>query len=304
MAPDAHRNRVSWGDALVEVLLGDRPVGDGHPAYVLAEIGINHNGDMSIAKKLIDVAVLAGCEGVKFQKRTVDVVYTPEELAKPRETPFGTTNGELKRALEFGQEQYDQIDAYCRSKPIEWTASCWDEGSVDFIDRFDPPFYKIASASLTDDGLLRHTRSKGKPIVLSTGMSTLEQIDHAAEVLGKEDLILLHCCSAYPSQYSDLNLRVIPVLRERYGIPVGYSGHETGIASSVAAVALGACMVERHISLDRSMWGSDQAASLEPNGISRVVRDIRLVETAMGDGVKRVAEAEVPVMQKLRRVGL
>jgi N-acetylneuraminate synthase len=288
----------------VEVLLGGRPVGDGHPAYVLAEIGINHNGDIGIAKRLIDVAVLAGCEGVKFQKRTVDVVYTPEELAKPRETPFGTTNGELKRALEFGQEQYAQIDAYCRSKPIEWTASCWDEGSVDFIDQFDPPFYKIASASLTDDNLLRHTRSRGKPIVLSTGMSTLEQVDHAVEVLGKDDLVILHCCSAYPSQYCDLNLRTIPVLRERYGVPIGYSGHETGIASTVAAVALGACLVERHISLDRAMWGSDQAASLEPNGIMRVVRDIRLVETSMGDGVKRVADSEVPVMQKLRRVGL
>jgi N-acetylneuraminate synthase len=288
----------------MELLLGGRPVGDGHPCYVIAEIGINHNGDIEVAKRLVDVAVLAGCEAVKFQKRTVDVVYTPEELAKPRETPFGTTNGELKRALEFGREQYQEIDAYCRTKPIAWTASGWDEASVDFIDEFDPPYYKVASASLTDDALLEHTRAKGKPVVLSTGMSTLEQIDHAVEVLGKEDLVLLHCCSAYPSQYRDLNLRAIPVLRERYGVPIGYSGHETGIASSVAAVALGACVVERHITLDRSMWGSDQAASLEPNGISRVVRDIRLVEEAMGDGVKRVADTEVPVMQKLRRVGL
>ena len=288
----------------MEVLLGGRPVGDGHPCYVIAEIGINHNGDLNLAKRLIDVAVLAGCEAVKFQKRTVDVVYTPEELAKPRETPFGTTNGELKRALEFGREQYQEIDAYSRTKPIAWAASCWDEASVDFIDEFDPPYYKVASASLTDDALLEHTRAKGKPVVLSTGMSTLEQIDHAVEVLGKEDLVLLHCCSAYPSQYRDLNLRVIPVLRERYGVPIGYSGHETGIASSVAAVALGACVVERHVTLDRSMWGSDQAASLEPNGITRVVRDIRLVEEAMGDGVKRVTDTEVPVMQKLRRVGL
>jgi N-acetylneuraminate synthase len=288
----------------MEVLLGDRAVGDGHRCYVIAEIGINHNGDPQIAERLIDVAAFAGCEAVKFQKRTVDVVYTPEELAKPRESPFGETNGDLKRALEFGQKEYEQIDAYCRTKSMAWTASPWDEASVDFVDQFDPPFYKIASASLTDDALLRHVRSKGKPIVLSTGMSTIEQIDHAVDVLGTNDLILLHCCSAYPSQYADLNLRAIPVLRERYGVPIGYSGHETGIASSVAAVVLGACIVERHVTLDRSMWGSDQAASLEPNGIMRVIRDIRLVEMAMGDGIKTIVPAEVPVMQKLRRVGL
>jgi N-acetylneuraminate synthase len=288
----------------MEVVLGDRAVGDGHPCFVLAEIGINHNGDIDIARKLIDVASFAGCEGVKFQKRTVDVVYSPEELAKPRESPFGETNGELKRGLEFGQAQYQRIDAYCREKPIMWTASCWDEASVDFIDQFDPPFYKIASASLTDDALLRHTRSKGKPIVLSTGMSTIDQVDHAVEVLGTHDLILLHTCSAYPALYPDLNLRVIPMLRDRYRVPIGYSGHETGIPSSVAAVALGACFVERHITLDRSLWGSDQAASLEPNGISRVIRDIRLVEDALGDGVKRSVPSEVPVMQKLRRVGI
>lgn len=287
-----------------EVLLGDRPVGDGHPAFVLAEIGINHNGDVKVAKKLIDVAVFAGCEAVKFQKRTVDVVYTPAELAKPRESPFGETNGDLKRGLEFGLPEYEEIDAYCRSKGIAWTASCWDEGSVDFIDQFDPPFYKIASASLTDDALLRHTRAKGKPIVLSTGMSTIEQLDHAVEVLGKADLVLLHTCSTYPAQYPELNLRVIPVLRERYGIPIGYSGHETGIASSVAAAVLGACIVERHVTLDRSLWGSDHAASLEPNGIIRVIRDIRLVEQALGDGVKAVVPSEIPIMQKLRRVGL
>ena len=288
----------------MEVLLGERPVGDGHPCFVLAEIGINHNGDAQIARKLIDVAAFAGCEGVKFQKRTIEIVYTPEELAKPRESPFGETNGDLKRALEFGKSEYAEIDDYSRRKPIAWTASCWDEASVDFIDKFNPPFYKIASASLTDDALLRRTRSKGKPIVLSTGMSTTEQIDHAVDVLGKEDLVLLHCCSAYPSQYADLNLRAIPALRQRYGVPIGYSGHETGIASSVAAATLGACIVERHITLDRSMWGSDQAASLEPNGIMRVVRDIRLVETALGDGVKSVLPSEIPIMQKLRRVGL
>jgi N-acetylneuraminate synthase len=288
----------------MEVLLGNRPVGDGHPCFVIAEIGINHNGDAQVAQKLIDVASLAGCEAVKFQKRTIDVVYTPEELAKPRETPFGATNGDLKRGLEFGLAEYEQIDLYCQTKPIAWTASCWDEASVDFIDQFNPPFYKVASASLTDDALLRRTRAKGKPIVLSTGMSTLDQIDHAVKVLGKEDLVLLHCCSTYPAQYAELNLRAIPVLRERYGVPIGYSGHETGIASSVAAAALGACVVERHVTLDRAMWGSDHAASLEPNGIMRVVRDIRLVEAALGDGVKAVLPSEVPIMKKLRRVGL
>jgi len=288
----------------MEVLLGERPVGDGHPCFVLAEIGINHNGDTQIAKKLIDVASFAGCEAVKFQKRTIDVVYTPEELAKPRESPFGETNDDLKRGLEFGQAEYQQIDEYCRHKPISWTASCWDEASVDFIDQFNPPFYKIASASLTDDALLRHTRAKGKPIVLSTGMSTLDQIDHAVDVLGKDNLVLLHCCSTYPAQYPELNLRAIPALRQRYDVPIGYSGHETGIASSVAAATLGACVVERHVTLDRSLWGSDHAASLEPNGIMRVIRDIRLVELALGDGVKSVVPSEIPIMKKLRRVGI
>jgi len=288
----------------MHVRLGDRIVGDGQPCLVLAEIGINHNGDVQLAKKLIDVASLAGCGAVKFQKRTIDVVYSPEELAKPRETSFGETNGDLKRGLEFGQSEYEQIDEYCRSKPIAWTASCWDQASVDFIQGFDPPFYKIASASLTDDDLLRHARATGKPIVLSTGMSTLEQIDHAVGVLGKDDLVLLHCCSTYPADYHELNLRAIGGLKERYGVPVGYSGHETGIASSVAAATLGACIVERHITLDRAMWGSDHAASLEPNGLMRLVRDIRLVEVALGDGAKAVIPTEIPIMEKLRRVGL
>ena len=285
-----------------KVQIGTHTIGDGYPCYVIAEIGINHNGDVAQAKRLIGVAAAAGCNAVKFQKRTVDVVYTPEELAKPRESPFGETNGDLKRGLEFGYEQYREIDRFARDCEIAWFASCWDEASVDFIDQFDPPCYKIASASLTDDALLYHTRSKGKPIILSTGMSTLEQIDHAVEVLGSTDLVLLHACSAYPAQYPELNLRVIPTLRERYGVPVGYSGHETGLPSSVAAAALGACVIERHITTDRSLWGSDQAASLEPNGINRLVRDIRLIESSMGDGVKRVLPSEVPVMQKLRRV--
>ncbi len=286
-----------------EVRVGSKLVGDGHPVYVVAEIGINHNGDIDLAKRLISVAVAAGCDAVKFQKRTIEVVYTAEELAKPRENPFGPTNGDLKRGLEFGLEEYQEIDRYCREAKIPWFASCWDEMSVDFINQFDVPCFKLASASLTDDNLLRHTRAAGKPLILSTGMTTIEQIDHALGVLGKEGLILLHACSTYPALYEELNLRAITTLRERYGLPVGYSGHETGLASSVAAVVLGACVVERHITLDRAMWGSDHAASLEPNGITRLIRDIRLVERSMGDGVKRVFEREKPIIQKLRRVG-
>jgi N-acetylneuraminate synthase len=285
------------------VRIGDHEIGDAQPCFIVAEIGINHNGSVEIAKKLIDAAALAGCDAVKFQKRTLDVVYTPEELAKPRENPFGATNGDLKRGLEFGEKEYKEIDAYCRDKNILWFASCWDEGSVDFIERLNPPCYKIASASLTDDNLLRHHKRYGRPIILSTGMSTLAEIDHAVEVLGLKDLVLLHCTSTYPSQVEELNLSAIRVLRERYGVPVGYSGHEVGLAPSVGAVALGACMVERHITLDRAMWGSDQAASVEWQGFWRLVKDIRALQQAMGDGVKRVYPSEVPIIKKLRRVG-
>jgi len=284
------------------IKIGDKLIGEGYPCYVTAEIGINHNGDIDLAKKLIDVAATADCNAVKFQKRTVDVVYSAEELGRLRESPFGTTNGDLKYGLEFGQEEYQEIDRYCKERKISWFASCWDEASVDFIEQFDVPCYKVASASLTDDNLLRHIRGKGRPILLSTGMSTLEQIDHAADVLGKKDLVILHATSTYPAFYEELNLRVIPALKQRYDVPVGYSGHETGLSTTIASVALGACMVERHITLDRSMWGSDQAASVESQGFMRLVRDIRLVETALGDGVKRVIEREVPIMKKLRRV--
>ena len=287
-----------------EIQIGDRLVGDGHPSYLIGEIGINHNGSLDLAKNIISVAKNAGWDAVKFQKRTINIVYSAEELAKPRENPFGATNGDLKRGLEFGIEQYRKIDEFCGEMDIPWFASPWDEPSVDFIAQFPIPCFKIASASLTDDALLRRIRATGKPVLLSTGMSTYEEIDKAVDILGKENLILLHTCSCYPSYYPELNLKMIPELRKRYGVPVGYSGHETGIPSSVAATALGACVVERHITLDRSMWGSDQAASLEPSGITRLARDIRLVEESMGDGVKRVEDREVAVMKKLRRVGL
>lgn len=288
----------------MSVIIAGRPIGAGNPCYVVAEIGINHNGDLEIAKRLIDVAASAGCSAVKFQKRTVEVVYSTAELARVRESPFGNTNGELKRALEFGKAQYTEIGAHCKKAGIAWFASPWDEASVDFLEGFGVPCHKVASASLTDDHLLRHIRATGKPIILSTGMSTMAQIDHAVEVLGREKLIILHATSTYPATYDELNLKVIPVLAKRFGVPIGYSGHETGIASSVASVALGASMVERHLTLDRAMWGSDQAASLEPNGMQRLLRDIRLVETSMGDGEKRLYEREIPIMEKLRRVGL
>ncbi|WP_447603671.1 N-acetylneuraminate synthase family protein [Nitrospira sp. Nam80] len=286
------------------VHIGKYTIGEGYPCFIVAEIGINHNGNVEIAKKLIDTAALGGCDAVKFQKRTVEVVYTPEELAKPRENPFGPTNGDLKRGLEFGNDQYAEINRYCAAKGILWYTSCWDEASVDFMEHFNPPCYKIASASLTDDALLRHHRRYGRPIILSTGMSTLQQVDHAVDVLGTTDLILLHCTSTYPSSVEELNLRGIQTLRERYDVPIGYSGHEVGLATSVAAAAMGACMIERHITLDRAMWGSDQAASIEPQGIWRLVKDVRAIERAMGDGKKCLYPSEIPVMNKLRRVGL
>lgn len=285
------------------VKIGSKWVGDGHPCFVTAEIGINHNGDLDLCKKLIDIAAISGCEAVKFQKRTVDVVYTQEELAKPRENPFGPTNGDLKRGLEFGLAQYQEIDRYCRAKGILWFTSCWDEKSVDFMEEFDPPCYKIASASLTDDNLLRHHKKTGRPMILSTGMSTMDQIHHAVDILGQDNLVLLHCTSTYPSKPEELNLNAIRTLQKEFSCPIGYSGHEVGLATTVAAVSMGACMIERHITLDRSMWGSDQAASVEPQGFMRLVRDVRVIEKAMGDGVKIIYESEKPIIAKLRRVG-
>lgn len=283
------------------IKIGNRAVGENQPCLFIAEIGINHNGDLDLAKQLIEAASRAGVEMVKFQKRTVDVVYSAEELARPRENPFGTTNGDLKRGLEFGKAQFDEIDRCCHEHGLMWTASCWDEGSVDFISAYAPPCFKIASASLTDDGLLRHHRATGKPIILSTGMSTIEEIDHAVSVLGTEQLVLLHTTSTYPSKLDELNLRMVQTLSDRYGVPCGYSGHETGLATSVAAVTLGATVIERHITMDRALWGSDQAASIEPHGFQRLVKDCRTVEAALGDGQKVVYQSELPVKAKLRR---
>ena len=288
----------------MKVRIGDRDVGEGCPCYVVAEVGINHNGDIKIAADLAKAAADSGCQAVKFQKRTVDVVYSAEELARPRESVFGNTNGDLKRGLEFDHSQYRTIDNFCSYYGVDWFASPWDLGSVDFLEEFNPNCYKIASASLTDTELISYVASIGKPVILSTGMSSLEQIDAAVDVVQMRGnpLILLHCVATYPSADADLNLNCIETLRHRYAVPVGYSGHEHGLATTLAAVALGACMVERHITLDRSMWGSDQAASLEPHAFLRLVRDIRAIESAMGDGVKRVLPAEVPIAAKLRRV--
>lgn len=284
------------------IRIGDKIVGEGQPAYVIAEIGINHNGSLDTAKQLIDIAAECGCDAVKFQKRTIDVVYTADELAKPRENPFGSTNGDLKRGLEFEYEQYSEIDNYCKKKDIAWFASCWDEEAVDFIGKFNPPCYKIASACLTDDNLLKHHRKFDKPIILSTGMADIKLIEHAVAILGEQNLILLHCTSTYPSKPEELNLRGITTLKNRFpNVPIGYSGHEVGLSTTTAAVVLGACVVERHITLDRSMWGSDQAASVEPQGLSRLVRDIRTVEKAIGDGIIKIYDSEQPIISKLRR---
>ena len=284
-----------------KVQIGDKWIGDGEPCFFIAEIGINHNGDIELAKQLIAAAKNAGADAVKFQKRTVDVVYSQAELDRQRESPFGTTNRDLKEALEFGVDEYIAIDVYCKEIGMMWAVSCWDEGAVDFIEQFNPPCYKIASASLTDDVLMRHHRKTGRPLIISTGMSSLEEMDHAVDVVGKENLIILHCTSTYPSKLSELNLKCIPALGDRYQVPIGYSGHEVGLSTSVGAAVLGACIVERHITLDRAMWGSDQAASVEPQGFKRMVSDIRAIEESMGDGNKVVYASEVPIREKLRR---
>ena len=284
------------------IKVGNTLVGQAQHCYIVAEIGINHNGSLDIAKKLIDVAVDSGCDAVKFQKRTIEIVYSKEELSKPRESPFGTTNGDLKKGLEFGMEEYSAINKYCKEKKITWFASCWDEASVDFIEQFDPPCYKIASASLTDDNLLKHHRKYGKPIILSTGMSSMQEIEHAISVLGSENLIVLHSTSTYPAKLEELNLKMITTLKTKFPFPIGYSGHEVGLSTSLAAFILGSCVLERHITLDRSLWGSDHSASVEPQGIQKLVRDLRICERALGNGVKQVYDSEIPIREKLRRI--
>lgn len=283
------------------VHLGGRPVGEGHPVYIMAEIGINHNGDLDTALKLVDLALMAGCDGVKFQKRTPELCVPEEQKSRMRETPWGYISYmEYRHRVEFGQEEYERIDAYCREKGIQWTASCWDMPSLEFITRFDVPALKVASASLTDHELLKAYRAKGKPLILSTGMSSMEQIREAVEVVGQDDLILCHSTSTYPCRIEELNLRMIQTLRKTFDCPVGYSGHEEGLPTTEAAVVLGARFIERHITLDRAAWGTDQAASVAPIGLIRLVNHIRDLERALGDGVKRVYESEKPLIEKLR----
>ncbi|GIV64228.1 MAG: N-acetylneuraminate synthase family protein [Chloroflexota bacterium] len=285
------------------VKIGDRWVGDGHPTYVVAEIGINHNGDIEIAKRLMDAAKHAGVDAVKFQKRTPELCTPPDQRNVMRETPWGyITYLEYRHKIEFGEEEYREVDRYAKEIGITWFVSVWDEPSVDFIEAFNPVAYKVPSAALTDHGLLRKLRSTGRPVILSTGMSTIDQIKAAVELLDMENLIICHTTSAYPCPPEELNLRMVQTLKETYPCPIGYSGHEVGLIPSVVAVALGACLVERHITLDRAMWGSDQAASVEPGGFERLVKYIRVTELSLGDGVKRVYDSELPSLKKLRRV--
>lgn len=284
------------------VTIGGIEVGAGRPCYVVGEIGINHNGDLSIAKQLMDVARHAGCQAVKFQKRTPEICTPKDQRDMLRDTPWGRmTYLEYRYRVEFDEAAYAAIDAHARELGLHWFASPWDEPSVDFLEQYNPVCHKVASASLTDDGLLRKLKATGRPVILSTGMSTMEEIRHAVSLLDRDRLVICHATSTYPCKPEELNLRMIGTLGREFGVPVGYSGHETGLQATLAAVTLGAVMVERHITLDRSMWGSDQAASVEPGGLERLVRDIRVIEAALGDGVKRVYDSELPAKARLRR---
>lgn len=287
-----------------ETKIGNRMVGDGHRVYIIAEIGINHNGDLDIAKRMIDAAVHAGADAVKFQKRTPDVATPADQKNQMRETPWGyITYLDYRYKVEFNEAQYREIDRYCRERKIDWMVSVWDEPSVDFMEQFDTPAYKIPSASLTDFNLIRKARVTGRPLILSSGMSTMDQIKKGIETAGAENLVMMHCTSTYPCEPEELNLRMVGTLRNEFpNIPIGYSGHEVGLVPTAVAVAFGACMVERHLTLDRAMWGSDQAASVEPSGFERLVKYIRVTEASLGDGVKKVYDSELGSMKKLRRV--
>jgi N-acetylneuraminate synthase len=285
------------------VAIGGVAIGPEEPVYVIAEIGLNHNGDVEIAKRLIDVAADSGAQAVKFQKRT-PAISTPEHMKNTlRETPWGTmTYLEYRYRVEFDREQYIEIGDYATLRGLSWFASPWDGIAVDFLEDLQVVAHKVASASVTDIAMLEALARTGKPIILSTGMSTLDQIDRAVEVLGTDNLVILHATSTYPLPPEEANIRMITSLRDRYeGVPIGYSGHERGLQISIGAVALGAVAVERHITLDRTMWGSDHAASLEPTGFEHLVRDIRVLSEAMGDGVKRIFPGELAPLAKLRR---
>lgn len=278
--------------------------GNRTPVFIIAEIGINHNGSLDLAKKMIAEARAAGCDAVKFQKRTPEICVPVDQWNIERDTPWGRmTYIEYRYRVEFGEEEFAAIDRYCKELGIAWFASCWDEPSVDFIEQFEPDLYKAASASLTDHSLLNKMKATGKPLIISSGMSTQEEILEAVANIGLDNLLIAHSTSAYPCPLEELNLCMITSLQKLFpNTPIGYSGHETGLATTLAAVALGARFIERHFTLDRAMWGSDQAASVEPTGMRRLVKDIRAVETALGDGVKKVYESEQKALKKLRRV--
>jgi sialic acid synthase SpsE len=286
-----------------KVSVGKKAIGAGEPVYIIAEIGINHNGDIAIAKQLMDVAVETGCDAVKFQKRTPEICVPEEQKSIPRETPWGTmTYFEYKKRIEFEQPEFEQIDAYAKKIGIDWFASPWDVPSVDFLESFNVPCQKIASACLTDSELLTAINKTKTTTILSTGMSSIEEIDKAVSLLDNVPLAIAQATSTYPAEASELNLRALQTFAEKYKVPVGYSGHERGLQVTIAAVALGATFIERHITLDRSMWGTDHSASLEPEGLKKLVRDIRIVELALGDGKKKVYDSEIPIRAKLRRV--
>jgi len=270
--------------------------------FIIAEIGINHNGDIKICKELIDIAKEAGCDAVKFQKRDINIVYTEDFLKSPRESLWGTTQRDQKLGLEFSQDDYDEIDAYCRRKNIDWFASAWDLNSQDFLKKYNTKFNKIASAMIVYDDLLNKVASEGKHTFISTGMSSYEDIENAIQIFKKHQcpFELMHTVSTYPMKDEDANLRMIKTLREKYGCNVGYSGHEVGLAVSYAAAAMGITSLERHITLDRAMYGSDQSASIEPNGLRMLVGAVRKIEKAIGDGVKKIIADEVPIAEKLR----
>jgi N-acetylneuraminate synthase len=286
------------------IKVGNIIVGDGYPVFIAAEIGINHNGSLEIAKKLIEGAKAAGCDAVKFQKRTPEICVPKDQWNIERETPWGRmTYIDYRHKVEFTKDDYSEIDRFCKEKDIVWFASCWDEVAVDFIEQFDVPIYKTASASLTDKNLLLKHKKINKPTIISTGMSTMKEIEEAEKLFDQKNILIAHSTSAYPCPNEELNLKMITTLRENYPeIPIGYSGHETGLAPTWAAVSLGASFVERHITLDRAMWGSDQAASVEVDGFHRLIRNIRDIETALGDGIKRVYPSEMSARTKLRRV--
>ena len=286
-----------------KVSVGKKAIGAGEPVYIIAEIGINHNGDIEIAKQLMDVAVETGCDAVKFQKRTPEICVPEEQKSIPRETPWGSmTYFEYKKRIEFEQPEFEQIDAYAKKIGIDWFASPWDVPSVDFLEGFDVPCQKIASACLTDSELLTAINKTKTTTILSTGMSSMQEIDKAVSLLNDVPLAIAQATSTYPAEASELNLRAIQTFAEKYKVPVGYSGHERGLQVTIAAVALGATFIERHITLDRSMWGTDHSASLEPEGLKKLVRDIRIIELALGDGKKKVYDSEIPIRAKLRRV--